>query len=68
MAGPCLLVASLDMSCRFGSLLLTVQSEVMHTFLSSSAPGCMPDGSYPHTLPSAPPETSYDEDWEVFDP
>ncbi|XP_022048629.1 CTD small phosphatase-like protein 2-A [Acanthochromis polyacanthus] len=33
-----------------------------------TAPGCMPDGSYPHTLPSAPAETSYDEDWEVFDP
>eukprot|EP00064_Thunnus_orientalis_P021023 superscaffoldBa00006128_g21177 len=33
-----------------------------------TAPGSMPDGSYPHTLPSAPPETSYDEDWEVFDP
>uniref|UniRef100_A0A672F5S1 CTD (carboxy-terminal domain, RNA polymerase II, polypeptide A) small phosphatase like 2a n=1 Tax=Salarias fasciatus TaxID=181472 RepID=A0A672F5S1_SALFA len=33
-----------------------------------TAPGCMPDGSYPHSLPSAPAETSYDEDWEVFDP
>uniref|UniRef100_A0A1A8M1J3 CTD (Carboxy-terminal domain, RNA polymerase II, polypeptide A) small phosphatase like 2b n=4 Tax=Nothobranchius TaxID=28779 RepID=A0A1A8M1J3_9TELE len=33
-----------------------------------TAPGCMPDGSYPHPLPSAPAETSYDEEWEVFDP
>lgn len=33
-----------------------------------TAPGCMPDGSYQHSLPSAPAETSYDEDWEVFDP
>ncbi|XP_043981299.1 CTD small phosphatase-like protein 2-A [Gambusia affinis] len=33
-----------------------------------TAPGCMPDGSYPHSLPSAPAETSYEEDWEVFDP
>uniref|UniRef100_A0A673AFE6 CTD (carboxy-terminal domain, RNA polymerase II, polypeptide A) small phosphatase like 2a n=1 Tax=Sphaeramia orbicularis TaxID=375764 RepID=A0A673AFE6_9TELE len=33
-----------------------------------TAPGCMPDGVYPHPLPSVPVETSYDEDWEVFDP
>lgn len=33
-----------------------------------TAPGCMPDGSYPHSIPSVPAETSYDEDWEVFDP
>lgn len=33
-----------------------------------SAPGCMPDGGYPHMLPPAPAETSYEEDWEVFDP
>lgn len=33
-----------------------------------TAPGCMPDGGYTHTLPPAPAETSYDEDWEVFDP
>lgn len=33
-----------------------------------TAPGCMPDGSYPHSLPSVPAEPSYDEDWEVFDP
>ncbi|XP_015248977.1 PREDICTED: CTD small phosphatase-like protein 2-A isoform X2 [Cyprinodon variegatus] len=33
-----------------------------------TAPGCMPDGSYQHSLPSAPAETSYEEDWEVFDP
>ncbi|XP_010786351.1 CTD small phosphatase-like protein 2-A isoform X1 [Notothenia coriiceps] len=31
-------------------------------------PGCMPGGVYPHTLPAAPPETSYEEEWEVFDP
>ncbi|XP_034444009.1 CTD small phosphatase-like protein 2-A isoform X1 [Hippoglossus hippoglossus] len=34
----------------------------------TAAPGCMPGGVYPHALPSAPPETTYDEDWEVFDP
>ncbi|CAG5957856.1 unnamed protein product [Menidia menidia] len=33
-----------------------------------TAPGCMSDGSYVHTIPVAPPETSYEEDWEVFDP
>uniref|UniRef100_A0A7N8YCQ7 CTD (carboxy-terminal domain, RNA polymerase II, polypeptide A) small phosphatase like 2a n=1 Tax=Mastacembelus armatus TaxID=205130 RepID=A0A7N8YCQ7_9TELE len=33
-----------------------------------TAPGCMPDGGYPQALPSVPAETSYDEDWEVFDP
>ncbi|XP_028304498.1 CTD small phosphatase-like protein 2-A [Gouania willdenowi] len=33
-----------------------------------TAPGCIPDGGYPHTLPTAPAETSYEEDWEVFDP
>ncbi|XP_011605953.1 CTD small phosphatase-like protein 2-A [Takifugu rubripes] len=33
-----------------------------------TAPGCMPDGGYPHMLPPAPAETSYEEDWEVFDP
>lgn len=33
-----------------------------------TAPGCMPDGSYPHSLPAVPAEPSYDEDWEVFDP
>lgn len=33
-----------------------------------TAPGCMPDGGYPHALPPAPAETSYEEDWEVFDP
>lgn len=33
-----------------------------------TVPGCMPDGGYPHTLPPAPAETSYEEDWEVFDP
>lgn len=33
-----------------------------------TAPGCIPDGAYTHTLTPAPPETSYEEDWEVFDP
>ncbi|XP_040024363.1 CTD small phosphatase-like protein 2-A [Gasterosteus aculeatus] len=33
-----------------------------------TAPGCMPDGVYPHALPSVPPETTYEEEWEVFDP
>uniref|UniRef100_A0A8P4G9C0 CTD (carboxy-terminal domain, RNA polymerase II, polypeptide A) small phosphatase like 2a n=1 Tax=Dicentrarchus labrax TaxID=13489 RepID=A0A8P4G9C0_DICLA len=33
-----------------------------------TVPGCMPDGGYPHALPPPPAETSYDEDWEVFDP
>ncbi|CAL8234526.1 unnamed protein product [Boreogadus saida] len=32
------------------------------------APGCPQDGSYPHSVPAAAPEVSYDEDWEVFDP
>lgn len=36
--------------------------------LSPSVPGCIPDVGYPHTLPPVPAETSYDEDWEVFDP
>ncbi|XP_074534557.1 CTD small phosphatase-like protein 2-A [Halichoeres trimaculatus] len=34
----------------------------------TTVPGCMPDGTYRHTLPPAPAETSYEEDWEVFDP
>uniref|UniRef100_A0A8C7ZEI3 CTD small phosphatase like 2 n=1 Tax=Oryzias sinensis TaxID=183150 RepID=A0A8C7ZEI3_9TELE len=33
-----------------------------------TAPGCMSVGSYPHSIPSAPPETSYEDEWEVFDP
>ncbi|KAM6937248.1 CTD small phosphatase-like protein 2-A [Xenentodon cancila] len=33
-----------------------------------TVPGCVSDGSYPHSIPSAPAETSYEEDWEVFDP
>ncbi|CAL8261488.1 unnamed protein product [Merluccius merluccius] len=33
-----------------------------------TAPGGTPDSSYPHAPPAAPPEVSYDEDWEVFDP
>uniref|UniRef100_A0A8C7ZB73 CTD small phosphatase like 2 n=1 Tax=Oryzias sinensis TaxID=183150 RepID=A0A8C7ZB73_9TELE len=24
--------------------------------------------NYPHSIPSAPPETSYEDEWEVFDP
>nr|XP_057943306.1 CTD small phosphatase-like protein 2-A isoform X2 [Doryrhamphus excisus] len=35
---------------------------------SLTDPGCLPDGSYPNSLPSAPAEPSYEEDWEVFDP
>ncbi|XP_061773912.1 CTD small phosphatase-like protein 2-A [Nerophis ophidion] len=35
---------------------------------SLTAPGCLPVGSYPHTLPSTPAEPSYEDDWEVFDP
>ncbi|XP_019712665.1 CTD small phosphatase-like protein 2-A [Hippocampus comes] len=34
----------------------------------TAPPGCLPDGSYPHSIPSAPAEPSYEEDWEVFDP
>ncbi|XP_053282114.1 CTD small phosphatase-like protein 2-A isoform X1 [Pleuronectes platessa] len=34
----------------------------------TAGPGCMPGGGYLQALPSAPPETTYDEDWEVFDP
>ncbi|XP_072292099.1 CTD small phosphatase-like protein 2-A [Eucyclogobius newberryi] len=33
-----------------------------------TAPGCIPDGGYPHTLPPVPVEASYEDDWEVFDP
>ncbi|XP_024137501.1 CTD small phosphatase-like protein 2-A [Oryzias melastigma] len=33
-----------------------------------TAPGCMSVGSYPHSIPSAPPETTYEDEWEVFDP
>lgn len=33
-----------------------------------TAPGCIPDGGYPHTLPPVSVETTYEEDWEVFDP
>lgn len=33
-----------------------------------TAPVCMPDGGYPHPLTPVPVETSYEEDWEVFDP
>uniref|UniRef100_A0A672FAZ9 CTD (carboxy-terminal domain, RNA polymerase II, polypeptide A) small phosphatase like 2a n=1 Tax=Salarias fasciatus TaxID=181472 RepID=A0A672FAZ9_SALFA len=52
------------------TLLGTIFSPVFNFFspATKTAPGCMPDGSYPHSLPSAPAETSYDEDWEVFDP
>lgn len=64
--------------CPLGSLLKNkLWTEVCIAFASlnifqlpapSSAPGCMPDSGYPHTLPPAPAETSYEEDWEVFDP
>uniref|UniRef100_A0A8C6LLI6 CTD (carboxy-terminal domain, RNA polymerase II, polypeptide A) small phosphatase like 2b n=1 Tax=Nothobranchius furzeri TaxID=105023 RepID=A0A8C6LLI6_NOTFU len=52
------------------TLLGTIFSPVFNFFspATKTAPGCMPDGSYPHPLPSAPAETSYDEEWEVFDP
>uniref|UniRef100_M3ZZ58 CTD (carboxy-terminal domain, RNA polymerase II, polypeptide A) small phosphatase like 2b n=4 Tax=Poeciliinae TaxID=586240 RepID=M3ZZ58_XIPMA len=52
------------------TLLGTIFSPVFNFFspATKTAPGCMPDGSYPHSLPSAPAETSYEEDWEVFDP
>uniref|UniRef100_A0A3Q3QFI2 FCP1 homology domain-containing protein n=1 Tax=Monopterus albus TaxID=43700 RepID=A0A3Q3QFI2_MONAL len=52
------------------TLLGTIFSPVFNFFspATKTAPGCMPDGSYPHALPSVPAETSYDEDWEVFDP
>uniref|UniRef100_A0A3Q2QIG0 CTD (carboxy-terminal domain, RNA polymerase II, polypeptide A) small phosphatase like 2b n=1 Tax=Fundulus heteroclitus TaxID=8078 RepID=A0A3Q2QIG0_FUNHE len=52
------------------TLLGTIFSPVFNFFspATKTAPGCMPDGSYPHALPSAPAETSYEEDWEVFDP
>uniref|UniRef100_A0A665WXP5 CTD small phosphatase-like protein 2-A n=1 Tax=Echeneis naucrates TaxID=173247 RepID=A0A665WXP5_ECHNA len=52
------------------TLLGTIFSPVFNFFspATKTAPGCMPDGGYPHALPSAPAETSYDEDWEVFDP
>lgn len=33
-----------------------------------TAPGCIPDGGYPHSLPPVSVETTYEEDWEVFDP
>uniref|UniRef100_A0A3B4VHU7 CTD small phosphatase-like protein 2-A n=1 Tax=Seriola dumerili TaxID=41447 RepID=A0A3B4VHU7_SERDU len=52
------------------TLLGTIFSPVFNFFspATKTAPGCMPVGGYPHALPSAPPETSYEEDWEVFDP
>uniref|UniRef100_A0A3Q3KW13 CTD (carboxy-terminal domain, RNA polymerase II, polypeptide A) small phosphatase like 2a n=1 Tax=Mastacembelus armatus TaxID=205130 RepID=A0A3Q3KW13_9TELE len=52
------------------TLLGTIFSPVFNFFspASKTAPGCMPDGGYPQALPSVPAETSYDEDWEVFDP
>uniref|UniRef100_A0A671W928 CTD small phosphatase like 2 n=1 Tax=Sparus aurata TaxID=8175 RepID=A0A671W928_SPAAU len=52
------------------TLLGTIFSPVFNFFspATKTAPGCMPDGGYTHTLPPAPAETSYDEDWEVFDP
>lgn len=48
--------------------MLTFYLFFFFLFLTSTVPGCMPDSGYPHTLPPAPAETSYDEDWEVFDP
>uniref|UniRef100_A0A673AD36 CTD (carboxy-terminal domain, RNA polymerase II, polypeptide A) small phosphatase like 2a n=1 Tax=Sphaeramia orbicularis TaxID=375764 RepID=A0A673AD36_9TELE len=46
------------------SLLGTIFSPVFNFF----SPATKTDGVYPHPLPSVPVETSYDEDWEVFDP
>lgn len=44
-------------SC-FSSVLIVVQ-----------APGSSPDMAYVDSPPTAvPPEASYEEDWEVFDP
>uniref|UniRef100_A0A8P4KSA2 CTD (carboxy-terminal domain, RNA polymerase II, polypeptide A) small phosphatase like 2a n=1 Tax=Dicentrarchus labrax TaxID=13489 RepID=A0A8P4KSA2_DICLA len=52
------------------TLLGTIFSPVFNFFspATKTVPGCMPDGGYPHALPPPPAETSYDEDWEVFDP
>uniref|UniRef100_A0A8C2ZD13 CTD small phosphatase like 2 n=1 Tax=Cyclopterus lumpus TaxID=8103 RepID=A0A8C2ZD13_CYCLU len=52
------------------TLLGTIFSPVFNFFspATKTAPGCMPGGGYPHALPAAPPETSYEEEWEVFDP
>ncbi|KAJ8340745.1 hypothetical protein SKAU_G00353780 [Synaphobranchus kaupii] len=33
-----------------------------------TAPGSTPDSGYSEAPPTAPPEGSYEEDWEVFDP
>lgn len=38
-------------------------------FFSSSAPGASPEMAYVDTPPTTvPPEATYEEDWEVFDP
>uniref|UniRef100_A0A8D3AGK7 CTD (carboxy-terminal domain, RNA polymerase II, polypeptide A) small phosphatase like 2a n=1 Tax=Scophthalmus maximus TaxID=52904 RepID=A0A8D3AGK7_SCOMX len=46
------------------TLLGTIFSPVFNFF----SPATKTDGVYTHALPSAPAETSYDEEWEVFDP
>uniref|UniRef100_A0A3P9HA01 CTD small phosphatase-like protein 2-A n=1 Tax=Oryzias latipes TaxID=8090 RepID=A0A3P9HA01_ORYLA len=46
------------------TLLGTIFSPVFNFF----SPATKTVGSYPHSIPSAPPETSYEDEWEVFDP
>lgn len=42
---------------------------VIYNTLVFQAPGSSPDMAQVDTLPAAvPPEVSYEEDWEVFDP
>uniref|UniRef100_A0A4W5L741 Eukaryotic translation initiation factor 3 subunit J n=1 Tax=Hucho hucho TaxID=62062 RepID=A0A4W5L741_9TELE len=33
-----------------------------------TAPGCTPVSCYPYAPPTAPADSTYEEDWEVFDP
>uniref|UniRef100_A0A3P9M6G2 CTD small phosphatase-like protein 2-A n=1 Tax=Oryzias latipes TaxID=8090 RepID=A0A3P9M6G2_ORYLA len=46
------------------TLLGTIFSPVFNFF----SPATKTVGSYPHSIPSALPETSYEDEWEVFDP
>uniref|UniRef100_A0A3B3C7M2 CTD small phosphatase like 2 n=1 Tax=Oryzias melastigma TaxID=30732 RepID=A0A3B3C7M2_ORYME len=46
------------------TLLGTIFSPVFNFF----SPATKTVGSYPHSIPSAPPETTYEDEWEVFDP
>uniref|UniRef100_A0A3B3ZTH6 FCP1 homology domain-containing protein n=1 Tax=Periophthalmus magnuspinnatus TaxID=409849 RepID=A0A3B3ZTH6_9GOBI len=52
------------------TLLGTIFSPVFNFFSPATklAPGCIPEGGYPHPLSPVPVETSYEDDWEVFDP